>query len=123
MTSQSAATTDAEPYQVVSTFEGEIRELLRKESSARSGKPDAAPEQGPDSLTLLLANVAGHSIKEIDGLISELQEVRDFLQAESDRVQKEVAKFAEMSTRALEGVKSVNGLIEPWKGASANQTR
>jgi hypothetical protein len=118
-----SATADTEPYQVVSTVEGEIRELLRKQSGVSGRGVHAPAEQGPDAISSLLANVAGHAVSEIDRVITELQDVRDFLEAESERVRQEVAKFAEMSQDALASIKSINCAIEPWKGPSSGQPR
>jgi delta 1-pyrroline-5-carboxylate dehydrogenase len=113
----------SEPYHVVSTVEGEIKELFRKESTARNSTADTSAHLQADSISSLLTDVAGHSLKEIDGLISELQEVRDFLQRESDRVRQEVLKFAETSQGALACIKSINSVIAPWKGAGVSETR
>jgi delta 1-pyrroline-5-carboxylate dehydrogenase len=113
----------SDSYQVVSTVEGEIKELFRKESAARNSTADTSAHLEADSISSLLMDVAGQSLKEIDGLISELQEVRDFLQRESDRVRREVAKFAETSQGALACIKSINSAIAPWKGANASPTR
>jgi hypothetical protein len=81
----------------------------------------AQPDAG--SIASLLANVAGQSVSEIDQVICKLQEVRDFLQSESDRVRQEVAKFTAASDGTLAFIKNINSALEPWKGASLGQQR
>ena len=64
-----------------------------------------------------LARTTSNSIDKLDGLISEIQEMRKFLKAEGERVQREVENYAEMSQGvALALTKIKADTIGSWKG-------
>jgi hypothetical protein len=110
-----SANADTESFQVVATVEGEIRELLRKQPGRRNSTTDTSSMPDVDAVFSLLGTVGESSVKEIDGVIAELQQLRDFLQSEGDRVRGEVAKYAEMNQGALACVEKFTSAIEPWK--------
>jgi|SRR5215208_854545 len=53
-----------------------------------------------------------------EGLFSELQEVRDFLKSEGERVQREVANYAQLNQSALAAIKINTDTIGPWKSTA-----
>jgi hypothetical protein len=72
-------------------------------------------ERAKSSLTRTTSN----SIDKLDRLISEIQEMRKFLKAEGERVQREVENYAEMSQGvALALTKIKADTIGPWKGTN-----
>jgi len=54
-------------------------------------------------------------VTEIDGLIADLHNVRDFLKAEGDRVQREIASYAQLSQVAMTSVKIIAESMSQWK--------
>jgi hypothetical protein len=82
-----------------SELEGQIREVIR---SARKPQAEGDSEIGAGSVNALLQQVAGSTFnKEIDRLIDELHGLRDHLQSEGRRIQREIAKYAQLSQAAL----------------------
>jgi hypothetical protein len=83
-----------EPVEVFSKLEGEIREFVHRDTSTTP--PSAAPQQRKDSgLTAthvgsLVQRMSGTSVQEIEKLIAELHMLRETLQNEAARVQREV---------------------------------
>ena len=79
-----------------SEIEGNIRELVRRD-------PAALRQQGGESevvanrLSSLLRRVSGNSTQEIDNLISELRTLRDRLEADGSRVEREIVEYAALS--------------------------
>ena len=104
------------PEDAPSEFEGEIREFIRRDvSHLRRATPDAASEQAVTNINSLLDRVSGSSVTEIDSLISDLRNVRDFLQTEGDRVQREIASYAQLSQVAMTSVKIIAESMSQWK--------
>jgi len=97
-------------------FEGEIREFIRRDvAQLRRAVPDAASEQAVSGINSLLDRVSGSSVTEIDGLIDDLRNVRDFLKNEGERVQREIASYAQLSQVAMTSVKIIAESMSQWK--------
>ena len=104
------------PEDTPSEFEGEIREFIRRDvSHLRRATPDGASEQAANNINSLLDRVSGSSVSEIDSLIADLRNVRDFLQTEGDRVQREIASYAQLSQVAMTSVKIIAESMSQWK--------
>jgi hypothetical protein len=75
-------------------------------------------EIGTDSANALLRQIAGTSFREIDRLIDELHALRDHLQEEGLRVQREIVKYAQLSQTAMKSTKVIaEGMTELRRGA------
>jgi hypothetical protein len=108
-----------DPLATVAHVEGEIREFSRRDSlNTRKSKFEFDDIGGSNAnVGFLIEQVAGSSIKEIDSLIAELQIVRDFLQSEGERVQREIAGYAQVSQAAMSSVKAITDTMGQWKHA------
>ena len=95
--------------------EGEIRELVRRDAAQLLRPQSDAGEFGANNLNSLIQRVSGMSVMEIDKLIAELQTLRDYLQNEGQRVQREVAEFAHMSQAATKSTKIIAESLTGWK--------
>jgi hypothetical protein len=107
----------ADTGDVAAEFEGEIRDLIR----SRDVTFLRGPAKGTDvnNLNSLLQRVAGSSTGEIDNLIMQLQDMRDFLQTEGDRVQREIAEYAQTSHKARSHVERMADHLAEWRDAIA----
>lgn len=77
-------------------IEGNIRELVRRDTTAlRQANGDN--EVAANSLSSLLRRVSGNSAREIDNLIGELKTLRDKLQADGTRVERDIVEYAALS--------------------------
>jgi len=105
--------------------EGEIRELVRRDvAQLRKAQPEAGTEYGVGNLNALIQRVSGTSVLEIEKLISELQTLRDYLQTEGQRVQREISEYAHMSQAATKSTKIIAESLAQWKqGAESNRAR
>ena len=86
------ATATSRPKEI----EGNIRELVRRDATALrqgGGENDVAA----DSLSSLLRRVSGNSAREIDNLITELKTLRDKLQSDGTRVERDIIEYAALS--------------------------
>jgi hypothetical protein len=78
--------------------EGEIRKLVHLR------KP---PEVGASNLNSLIQRVAGTQVMEIDNLIAELQTLAAYMRNEGERLQREIAEYAQMSQAASKSMKII----------------
>lgn len=115
-----------EAMAAASAAEGEIRDFVRRDRESvlsRRGRLQTTPaDLDTDNIASLIQRVAGTSVAEIDRLIAELQSVRDYLQAESDRVQRETTRFTHLSQTALASVKIITESMGQWKSSAAVPT-
>ena len=59
-------------------------------------------ERSAENLGNLLREVSKASIGEIDNLVSELQTLRTKLQTDGDRIQRDIAEYAELSQQVMQ---------------------
>src|SRR5262245_44216221 len=107
---------DAE--QAAATFEGEIREFVRRDVAfLRRQRPENEPPSEPvsDNLNGLIRRVSGASMEEIDRVILELQGVREMLRNEGERVGREIAGYATLSHAAMTAMKVIGDSLMNWK--------
>ena len=109
--------------QAAATFEGEIREFVRRDVAfMRRQKPESEPPSEPvsDNLNGLIRRVSGASMEEIDRVILELQGVREMLRSEGERVGREIAGYASLSQAAMTAMKVIGDSLTQWKNGSRN---
>ena len=103
-------------------FEGEIREFIRKDMAPWRKRPEPA-EAPAENINLLVERVAGASLIEIDNVIDELRNVRDLLRTEGDRVQREIAGYANLSQTAMASMKIISESMAQWRGTASEAIR
>ncbi len=96
----------AEMEKPATEIEGNIRELVRRDTTAfRQVESDS--EMAANNLSTLLRRVSGNSAREIDHLIGELCTLRDKLQSDSDRVEREIVEYASLSQSVIQLTKII----------------
>ena len=76
---------------------------------------DQNAEATVNSVNSLIQRVAGTSLAEIESLISELEGLRDLLHAEGQRVQREIAGYAQLSQAAMKSTRMIADNVAQWK--------
>jgi hypothetical protein len=80
-----------------------------------------APVEPPDSIvnraSTVMERVATSSISEVEGLIRELEQLRDSLRQESSRIQREIEGYARLSEEATKSTKIIAESVAQWKNA------
>jgi hypothetical protein len=108
--------------------EGNIRELVRRDGAGfRQGASQptnqtiaqgpAESEIGANNLSALLRRVAGNSAREIDDLIGELQNLRDRLEADGHRVQRDIMDYADLSQAVMQLTKIISESVKKLPGS------
>jgi hypothetical protein len=99
-------------------FEGEIREFVRRDLSRLQQQiSETSPATEPESLDALIGRIGGASIEEIDRVLHALQEVRNHLCNERERLSQEVARYASLSRMSMTAMKSISDSLKQSKGA------
>jgi len=68
-----------------------------------------------EATSQLIQKVGATSIAEIEKLISDLQVARNYLKAEGDRIQQEMARYAHLSDTASASVKIITESLGQWR--------
>ena len=82
---------------------------------------EPASDVNVDSLTSLITRVSSQSASQIDGLISDLTEVRHYLRTEGRRVQREITQFALLNQSTMASTKIIRDALGPAKAATKDQ--
>jgi len=88
---------DLVPVDKPNEFEGNIRELVRRQSSGARRSDDAG-----DHASSVIGRLALESTREIDRLIDDLKRLRGKLEDEGDRVQRDVADYTSLSQSVVQ---------------------
>jgi hypothetical protein len=78
-------------------------------------KPSSSLEIGFERFNSSVARLTTNSIEELQGLVSELQKMQEFLKSEVDNVQRQIDS-------ALAGINIIVDTIGPWKSLAGSQT-
>jgi hypothetical protein len=103
-------------------LEDELRESVRNEVATLRRAPDNDSQAFTNNLGAMMQRVAGSSLHEIDRLVGELQTIRDLLQSEGERVQREISEYAHLSQSSFQSTQIIAESLAKWKSA-ADQRR
>lgn len=118
--------TEANPsLAAVSEVEAGIREFVRNDVAylRRPGQSPSIADMPENDTTVknvnsLIQRVAGASLSEIENLITELERLRDMLHNEGQRVQREIAGYAQLSHAAMKSTRIIAENMTQWKSAN-----
>jgi hypothetical protein len=88
-------------------LEGNIRTLVWDGASARKAVEGEDVEMSPADLTPSVREVSRVSIEEVDRLISELQTLRRTLKTNGERIERDIAEYATLSSQTSQMTKIV----------------
>ncbi len=109
----------------VSEVEAGIRDFvrndiayLRRPNATTTAESVIDADAAVTSVTSLIQRVAGTSLSEIENLIAELEGLRELLHAEGQRVQREIASYAQLSQAAMKSTRAIAENVTQWKRAA-----
>jgi hypothetical protein len=91
-------------------LDGSIRKLAQ--SGAAFRQSDANNETSANNLGALLRRVSGTSTREIDSLIGELQELREKLHSDGDRIHRDIVEYAALSQQVMQLSKIISESVK-----------
>jgi hypothetical protein len=97
--------------EALAAIESETRDLVHEEA------PSTPTAETDVEIARLVQKVGATSIAEIEKLIGELQEAKDFLQSEGERVRREAANYTNLTQMALASVKIISDTVARWREA------
>jgi hypothetical protein len=100
--------------------------LRRVAESAAQGNLSSEPESSTQVITdlnSLVQRVAGVSLDQLDDAIVDLRQLRDFLDSEGKRIQREISGYLQLNQIAIGSTKSIVDNIVQWKEAAHITTR
>jgi hypothetical protein len=92
-------------------IESETRDLVH------SGAPLTPNSETDVEIAPLVQKVGATSIAEIERTIGQLQEARDFLQSEGERVQRETEHYTTLTQMTSASVKIISDTVARWREA------
>ena len=99
--------------------EDELYDAVYREVASLRRAPDSENQTFANNLETL-RRMAGSSVLEIDRLVGELQTLRDLLETERERVQRELDEYAHLSQASLQSTKTIIEGLAPWMRALAS---
>ena len=78
-------------------------------------------EKSDQDLASLIRSVGMTSITDIDNLVSEFQEARNYLQSEGNRIRAEIARYTALTGAASASVKIIFDAVRAWRTADRAQ--
>ena len=79
-------------------------------------KPATQPETDTE-IAPIIQKLGATSIADIDNLVSELQEARDYLQSEGERIRAETGRYIALTGAASASVKIIFDALRAWRTA------
>jgi hypothetical protein len=97
--------------QALDIIESETRDLVPAEA------PSTPKSETDVEIAPLVQQVGATSIAEIEKMIGELQEAKDFLQSEGERVQRETEHYTTLTQMASASLKIISDTVAKWREA------
>jgi esterase/lipase superfamily enzyme len=97
----------------VTRVEDALREFARQDA-AQGPEPEKTTQVVPD-VNSLIQRAAGVSLTSLQNVISDLQQLHDFLHNEAERIQREISDYLQLSQTAMGSTKMIADNIVLWK--------
>jgi hypothetical protein len=97
--------------QTLAAVESEARELIHTEATSTRSLESRA------EIAPLIEKIGATSIGEIKKLIGEMQEARNFLRTEGERIEREVARYTKLAQTASASVEIIFDTVRGWRKA------
>ncbi|HET9535474.1 MAG TPA: hypothetical protein VFP43_09045 [Mesorhizobium sp.] len=104
----------AQPDEKTPALDLSLAAQFSKLATQESSKLSAPLENNADRIRSSVARLTANSIDELQGLVSELQKMQEFLKSEVDSVQRQIDS-------ALAGINIIVETIGPWKSIAVSQ--
>jgi hypothetical protein len=103
----------------------QIEEALRESVHQNAGHIRHEPENNSQfvvDVNSLVQRVAGVSLDQLDDVIVDLRQLRDFLHSEGERIQSEISGYLRLNHIAIGSTKIIVNNIVQWKKVAQRST-
>jgi hypothetical protein len=111
LTPESSEPTNVKP---VAEIEGAIREFVRKDIGHSSAE---AKDTGETTANVNSLVGRATSLRDLQSLIGELQQLHDFLASEGERLEREISEYAQLTKSTKSSTQLVADNMLHWKRA------
>src|SRR5262249_9265633 len=105
--------------ELFSRVEGEIGDFVRRDLAASSYRLEESSDLTPGNVDSLLQRLSGTTVQEIDHFIAELQALRQRLQHEATRVEREVVQYASLNEAARASMRTISENLSSDRSSEA----
>jgi hypothetical protein len=105
----------------ITRVEDALREFSRQDA-AQDLEPENTTQLVPD-VNSLIQRVAGVSLSPLQNVISDLQQLHDFLHNEGERIRRDISDYLQLSETAMGSTKVIADNIVIWKETAHSATR
>jgi hypothetical protein len=99
-----------------------LRESVRQNAAHIRHEPENTSQVVTD-VNSLVQRVADVSLDQLDDVIVDLRQLRDFLHSEGERIQREISGYLQLNHIAIGSTKSIADNIVQWKRAAHSTAR
>jgi hypothetical protein len=103
-------------------IEEALRESVRQDTAHIRHEPENTSQVVTD-VNSLVQRVADVSLDQLDDVIVDLRNLRDFLHSEGERIQREISGYLQLNHIAIGSTKSIVDNIVQWKKAAHRTAR
>ena len=103
-------------------IEEALRESVRQNAAHIRHEPENTSQVVTD-VNSLVQRVADVSLDQLDDVIVDLRNLRDFLHSEGERIQREISGYLQLNHIAIGSTKSIVDNIVQWKKAAHGTAR
>jgi hypothetical protein len=103
-------------------IEEALRESVRQNAVHIRDEPEDNSQFVID-VNSLIQRVAGVSLDQLDDVIVDLRQLRDFLHSEGERIQREISGYLQLNHIAIGSTKSIVDNVVQWKKAAHSNAR
>ena len=97
---------------------GVFGEFVRRDVLANpEHQPESESHLVASNINAVLQGATVTSVQEIDKVITELQTLRDKLNSEAERVQREIVQYSNLTQAALQSTKTITESLGQWRKA------
>ena len=112
-----------EAAEIFSQLEGEIREVVSQGSTAPRPRQGNDNELAASNIDSILQHVSGTSVQEIEKLVAELQILREMLQREAARVQREIVGYTDLIQNTRRSITTISESLSFWQNDRGDTPR
>jgi hypothetical protein len=113
----SSETPEPSNVKPVAEIEGAIREFVRQDMGNASREPKDTADTAANVNSLVQRGI---SLRDLQSLIGELQQLHDFLQSEGERLEREIAEYAQLTKSTKNSTRLVADNMLHWKRANGD---
>jgi hypothetical protein len=99
-----------------------LRDFILQDTAHLRREPESATEVATD-VNSLVRQVADISLNQMDDVIVDLRNLRDFLHSEGERVRREISGFLQLNQAAMGSTKLIADGIAQWKASAGGAGR